>query len=232
MLVGIILLLLIIALGGGPTRDRPRFRYWKDPGAFNDYKVSGSSGQMLRLWSAMITAVYTFSGTELVGVTVGEAKHPRLCMPKAVQLTSFRILFFYIISVFLLGMVVPYNSKALAFATGAKASAAASPFVVTIKLAKINGLDHIINRCLVVFVFSAANSDLYIASRTLYSIAADRKAPRIFTRTTTQGVPFVALGFCSASCSLVYLSVSFGAAKFFGYFTNVVTVFGMCFIIS
>jgi len=55
----------------------------------------------------MVTAVYAFSGTELVGVTVGEAKNSRLIMPKAIRLTFYRILFFYITSVFLLGMVVP-----------------------------------------------------------------------------------------------------------------------------
>ncbi|KAF2012748.1 amino acid permease [Aaosphaeria arxii CBS 175.79] len=227
IMVGVILLLLVLALGGGPTGDRPGFRYWSEPGAFNEYKIHGPTGRLLGVWSAMVTAVYAFSGTELVGITVGEAKHPRLSMPKAVRLTFYRILFFYILSVFLLGMVVPYNSKELAFAAGAKTSAAASPFVVAINLARIRGLDHVINGCLVIFVFSAANSDLYIASRTLFGIAADGKAPHIFTRTTKQGVPFVCIGLCSLFCGLAYLSASTSSAVVFGYLTNVVTVFGM-----
>ena len=125
IILGVILLLLILAAGGGPTGDRPGFRYWSDPGAFAEYKVDGAKGRFLGLWSALATAVYAFSGTELVGVTVGEAKNPRLNMPKAVRMTFFRILFFYIISVFLLGMVVPYSSTDLAFAVGSKTSAAA-----------------------------------------------------------------------------------------------------------
>ncbi|KZL80457.1 amino acid permease [Colletotrichum incanum] len=225
IMVGVILLLFILAVGGGPTGDRPGFRYWSDPGAFAEYKVEGAQGRLLGVWSAMVAAVYAFSGTELVGVTVGEAKNPRLSMPKAVRLTFMRIVFFYVISVFLLGMVVPYNSSELVFAASAKTSAAASPFVVAITIAKIKGLDHVINACLVIFVFSAANSDIYISSRTLYGIAADGKAPRIFTRTTKAGVPFVALGLCGLFCSLAYMSVSSGAAAVFGYLTNVVTVF-------
>ncbi|GKT82595.1 dicarboxylic amino acid permease [Colletotrichum tofieldiae] len=225
IMVGVILLLFILAVGGGPTGDRPGFRYWSDPGAFAEYKVEGAQGRLLGVWSAMVAAVYAFSGTELVGVTVGEAKNPRLSMPKAVRLTFMRIVFFYVISVFLLGMVVPYNSAELVFAASAKTSAAASPFVVAITIAKIKGLDHVINGCLVIFVFSAANSDIYISSRTLYGIAADGKAPRIFTRTTKAGVPFVALGLCGVFCSLAYMSVSSGAAAVFGYLTNVVTVF-------
>ncbi|TID04500.1 Dicarboxylic amino acid permease [Colletotrichum higginsianum] len=204
IMVGVILLLFILAVGG-----------------------RGAQGRLLGVWSAMVAAVYAFSGTELVGVTVGEAKNPRLSMPKAVRLTFMRIVFFYVISVFLLGMVVPYNSPELVFAAKAKTSAAASPFVVAITIAKIKGLDHVINACLVIFVFSAANSDIYISSRTLYGIAVDGKAPRIFTRTTKSGVPYVALGLCGIFCSLAYMSVSTGAATVFGYLTNMVTVFGL-----
>ncbi|KAF2998051.1 hypothetical protein E8E14_005255 [Neopestalotiopsis sp. 37M] len=227
IILGVILLLLILAAGGGPTGDRPGFRYWSDPGAFAEYKVDGAKGRFLGLWSALATAVYAFSGTELVGVTVGEAKNPRLNMPKAVRMTFSRILFFYIISVFLLGMVVPYDSTDLAFAVGSKTSAAASPFVVAIKLANVTGLDHVVNACLLVFVFSAANSDIYIASRTLYGIAADGKAPRVFTFTSKNGVPIVALGVCGAFCCLAYMSVATSGATVFGYLTNVVTIFGL-----
>lgn len=174
---------------------------------------------------AMVTAVYSFLGTELVGVTVGEAKHPRLSMPKGIRLTFYRILFFYILSVFLPGMVVPRNSMELVFASRAKASAASSPFVVAIKLAKLQGLDHVVNACLIIFVFSATNSDRYIATRTLYGIAADGNAPKVFCRATKHGVPFVAIGLCISFCGLAYLSVSASASVVFGYLTNVVTIF-------
>lgn len=226
IMVGIIILLFILAVGGGPTGDRPGFQYWSEPGAFAEYKVDGAKGKLLGLWSAMVAAVYAFSGTELVGVTVGEAKNPRLCMPTAIRLTFFRIVFFYVISVFLLGLVVPYNSEDLAFAAGAKTSAAASPFVVAIKMARIKCLDHVINACLAIFVFSAANSDIYIASRTLYGIAVDGKAPQMFTRTTTAGVPFVSLALCAMFCGLAYMSVSSSAATVFNNLTSLVTVFG------
>ncbi|KAM6534654.1 hypothetical protein FALCPG4_004280 [Fusarium falciforme] len=227
ILIGLILLLLILAAGGGPTGDRPGFRYWSDPGAFAAYRVEGATGRLLGLWSAMITAVYAFTGTELVGVTVGETQNARLAMPKAIKLTFYRILFFYVTSVFLLGLVVPYNSPELAFASTHKTSAAASPFVVAIKLAKIKGLDHIINGCLVVFVFSAANSDLYIAARTLYGISVDGKAPEVLSRTTKNGVPYVSVGFCGLFCSLAYMSISAGSQTTFQYLSNVVSVFAI-----
>ena len=225
-MVGVILLLFILAVGGGPTGDRPGFRYWSDPGAFAEFKVEGPSGRFLGLWSAMVAAVYAYTGTELVAVTVGESKNPRLSMPRAARLSFYRIFFFYVLAVFFLGMVVPYNSEALAFATGSKTSAAASPFVAAIKLAKIKGLDHVINGCLVVFILSAGNTDFYIASRGLYGIAVDGKAPRIFARTTRSGVPWVASLACILVCGLAYMSVSEDGSTVFGYLTSCLTVFG------
>lgn len=70
------------------------------------------------------------TGTELVGVTVGEAQNPRKTIPRAIKLTFYRILFFYVLSVFLLGLIVPYNSPDLVFANSSsnKSSASASSF--------------------------------------------------------------------------------------------------------
>jgi amino acid transporter len=135
---------------------------------------------------------------------------------------------FHIISVFFLGMVVPYNSKELAFAAKSLTSAAASPFVVAITVAQIGGLDHVFNGCFSVFVFSAADSDLYIASRTFYGTAVDdEEAPKIFTKTNKVGVTYVALGTSATFCLLAYMGCDSGAEVFFDYLTNMVAVFGM-----
>jgi amino acid transporter len=166
-------------------------------------------------------------GTELIGVTVGEAQNPRRTIPKAIKLTFWRIIVFYILSVLFLGMLVPYDSEDLAFATKAKNTAAASPFVVAMK--QVAALPHIINGCILVFVFSAANSDLYIATRTLYGLAREKKAPRIFARTNRAGVPIYALGLSASFCLLAFMSVSSGSKAVFGYFTDMVSIFGCMF---
>jgi len=62
---------------------------------------------------------------------------------------------------------------------------------------------------------SAANSDLYIGSRTLYALAAEGKAPAIFKRVTKGGVPYPALLLCTAFCALVYLNTTSSAAQVF-----------------
>ncbi|KIW04576.1 uncharacterized protein PV09_04326 [Verruconis gallopava] len=227
VICGLILLSLVLMLGGGPNHDRTGFRYYHDPGAFKPYIDSGAAGKFYGFWASMVTAVFAYLGTELVGVTVGEAQNPRKTIPRAIKLTFYRILFFYVFSVFLLGCIVPYNSPELIFASKKSNSAAASPFVVAIQIAGIGGLPGFLNGCILLFVFSASNSDLYIATRTLYGIALQGKAPRILARTDKRGVPYMALGCSSLFCLLAYMNCTSDSKVVFGYFVNLVTIFGL-----
>jgi amino acid transporter len=164
----------------------------------------------------------------LVGVTVGEAANPRRVIPRAIKLTFYRILLFYVVLIFFLGMLVPYNSPDLIDANKkTNNTASASPFVVAIKLSGIKVLPGILNACILIFVFSAANSDLYIASRTLFGLAHEKKAPKIFTRTDKRGVPIFALGLSVLFCLLAFLGVNTASYTVFGYFVNLVTMFGL-----
>lgn len=226
-IIALIILSLILACGGGPDHDPKGFRYWNDPGAFHEYIMTGAAGRFLAFWSVLTTAVFAYLGTELVGVTVGECQNPRRVIPRAIKLTFYRILVFYVLLVFLLGMIVPWNSPELAVAVGKKTSAAASPFVVAIQISGIKTLPAILNACILVFTFSAANSDLYIASRTLFGLATVGNAPKIFKWTDKRGVPVPALALSSAFCLLAFLNVSNNSSTVFGYFVNLVTIFGL-----
>lgn len=247
-IIGIIIFSPVLALGGGPDHDRKGFRYWKDPGyvsyllylassglntnflcrAFREHITTGAAGRFAGFWSCMVNATFAYLGTELVGVTVAEAQNPRRTIPRAIKLTFYRILVFYCLSVLLVGMIVPWNSDRLLFATTeAKTDAAASPFVVAAEIAGIKVISHILNACICVFVFSASNSDLYIASRTLYGLASEGKAPAIFKRTDSRGVPVYPLAFSALFSLLAFMNVSDDSTKVFGYFVNLTTIFGL-----
>ncbi|KAF5008708.1 hypothetical protein FDECE_5035 [Fusarium decemcellulare] len=226
-ILGLIVFSLVLALGGGPDHDRRGFRYWQDPGAFREYIDTGSLGRFLGFWSTMINAVFAFFGTELIGVTVAEAENPRKTIPRATKLTFYRILLFYVLSVLVVGMVVPYNSEMLAFANQSKTSASASPFVVAARLAGVKAAAHIINACILLFVFSAGNTDLYIASRTLYGLSSNGLAPNIFKRTNHQGTPVYALSLSAAFTLLAFMNVSDDSKQIFSYFVNVATILGL-----
>lgn len=223
---------LIIDLGGVPGQERLGFRYWKNGNAFLPYKsaVLGQGGvaKFAGFVNALVLALFAYMGTELIGVTVGEAKNPRKTVPSAIKKTFYRILFFYIILILLVGMIVDPKGPELAAANkkGTAGGASASPFVVAIKAAHIKVLPSILNACILLFTFSAANSDQYIASRTLYGMAKDGNAPRIFTKCTKRGVPWVAFIFTACFMSLAFLVASSNALDVFYYFTSSVTICG------
>ncbi|TXT04301.1 hypothetical protein VHUM_04188 [Vanrija humicola] len=226
VLTGLIILGLIIDLGGVPGQDRIGFRYWKKA-AFKSYKAPGKTGQFLGFVNALVLALLAFMGSELIGMTVGEAKNPRKTIPSAVKKTFFRISFFFVFGTFVVGLVADSTSDLLATAAkNSHGSSSASPWVVAIKLANIKVLPGIINGCLLVYTISAAVSDQYISSRTLYGMAMDGHAPAIFKKCTKRGVPITAFAFTGAFMGLAYLVAADGALVIFNYFVNSVTICG------
>lgn len=225
-IVGVIILSFLLAVGVGPG-PATGFKYYKKPGAFKPYLAPGDAGKFYGFWSSFVNAVFAYLGTELIGVTVGEAQNPRKTIPRAIKLTFYRILFFYCLAVFFLGMIVPYDSDELAFANKSKARASASPFVVAIKLAHIKHLPGLLNACILLFTFSASNSDLYIASRTIYGLAEQGHAPKIFRWTDKRGVPVPALAISALFCCTAFMNVADDSTVVFGYFVNLTTIFGL-----
>lgn len=230
--LGLVLVMFIIAMGGGPTKETLGFRFWKNPGAFAPYRdasrgllITGDKGRFVSFMSVLVTAIFAYTGSELVGITFAECARPRKAIPKAIRLTFYRILIFYVLAILFLGMCVAYNDPLLMGASGSTASA--SPFVIAIKNAQIKGLDHVINGCILIFVLSAANSDMYIASRTVYGLAVAGYAPKLFASTSKRGVPLYGLILSFAFCLLGFMTVDQGAAEIFTHFVNVVSLTGL-----
>jgi len=224
-IVGLIILGIVLDLGGGPTHDRIGFRYWKNPGPFVQFDgISGAKGQFLGWWAVMTQAAFSFIGTEIVAIAAGEAKNPRRNIPRAIKRVYIRILLFYIGGTLIIGLLVPSNSTGLDLANG---TAASSPFVIAIQNAGIKALPSIINACLLTSAWSAASSDLYTSSRAIYGLALAGNAPRIFAKTSKNGLPYIAITFCALFATLGYMSVAGGAGKVFGWFANMTSVAGL-----
>jgi amino acid transporter len=76
VIVGVIILSFLLAVGAGPG-PATGFKYYKNPGAFRPYITKGDTGKFYGFWSSLVNAVFAYLGTELIGVTVGEAQNPR-----------------------------------------------------------------------------------------------------------------------------------------------------------
>ncbi len=102
----------------------------------------------------------------------------------------------------------------------------ASPFVVAAQVAGVNRLADAVNGLLLIFTVSAANSDIYLASRTVWALGKDGQAPQLMQRTNSRGVPIPAVALSSIFIALGFMNATKSASTVFGYFVSLVTVFG------
>ncbi|RMZ89549.1 hypothetical protein DV736_g3214, partial [Chaetothyriales sp. CBS 134916] len=184
--IGFCILGIIIAAGGVPGSPQGYLgtHYWYDPGAFNH----GFKG----LCSVFTTAAFSFGGTELVGLTAAETENPRKTLPTAVKQVFWRICLFYMVSLTIVGCIVPYNDPDLL--NGSSSSdAKASPFVIAVNNAKIIGVPSIMNAVILISVLSVGNSSIYGSSRTMAALADRGQAPKILGYIDNAGRPLVSI---------------------------------------
>ncbi len=180
--VGFIILGIVLVCGGGPSHDFIGGRYWRHPGAF----AHGFKGVCL----VFVTAAFAFAGTELVGLAAAESANPRKTLPRAIKQVFWRIALFYLISLTMVGLLVPYSDPRL---NGNGLGAADSPFVLAIKNAGISGLPSVMNVVVMISVLLVGNSLVFGLSRTLAALAAAGQAPKIFGYIDKQGRPLVGI---------------------------------------
>lgn len=177
-IIGFIILGIVIVCGGGPQGGYIGGKYWHDPGSFNN----GFKG----LCAVFVTAAFSFAGTELCGLASAETKNPRKSLPKATKQVFWRILLFYIVSLIVVGCMVPYNDENLKKSDG---TARYSPFVIGIQNAGIGGLPSVMNVVIMIAVLSVGNSAVFGSSRTLAALAAAGSAPKCFNYIDKKGRP-------------------------------------------
>ncbi|SMY20671.1 unnamed protein product [Zymoseptoria tritici ST99CH_1A5] len=225
----------VTMVGGNPKGDAYGFRYWKNPGAFAEYAVAGTEGSSLAkfegflgaLWSASFTVV----GPEYISMVAAEAKRPRIYIKKAFKTVYWRFGLFFIMGALAVGIVIPYNDPTLAaIRSGDKAGAgtgAASPYVIAMQNLGIGGLPHFVNALLVTSIFSAGNTYTYCATRSLYGLALEGRAPGIFKYCTKNGIPLACFVFTMLFPCLSFLQLSSGSAKVLTWLINLITAGGV-----
>jgi amino acid transporter len=223
-IIGLLILSFILFWGGGPSRDRLGFRYWQHPGPVKTMVVEGDSGRLVAFISTLLSSVLPFSfSAEMVVVTAGEVRSPRRNLPRIARTFFWRLIIFYIGGTIAISVICPSDAAAL---VSGNYSAAASPWVVGIRNAGIPILNHIINAVIVTAAWSAGNSFLYLASRSLYSMALEGAAPKIFARCTEGGVPIYAVIASSSVSLLAYMNVNSSAADVFNWLLNLINTGG------
>ena len=134
--------------------------------------------------AALLTTMFSFMGTEIVTIAAAESRNPAEQIRKATRSVIWRISIFYLISIFFVLCLVPWNSDSLT---------SDGSFLAALANLNIPGAKVIVDVVVLVAVASCLNSALYTASRMAYSLGQRGDGPRALARTSAAGVPRVAV---------------------------------------
>ena len=133
--------------------------------------------------TAIVVVIFSMVGAEIATIAAAESDDPRRAIARATNSVVLRILIFFVGTVFLLAVILPWNGTE----TGA------SPYVSAISAMGIPFADNIMNAVVLTAVLSCLNSGLYTASRMLFVLAGRREAPSQMRWVSKRGVPVVAI---------------------------------------
>jgi AAT family amino acid transporter len=163
--------------------------------------------------------ISTDGGTESIAITAGETKNPTQTMPRVVRNVFWRILLFYVLSVLLIGLNIPYNTDGLK-----SKNSRVSPFTLVLQLAGSKVAGSFINAVVMTSVLSAANHALFAGTRLMYTLSVEGHAPRVFGRLNRRQVPWVAVLATSVIGGLCFGASFIGAGQLWTWLQNLVGV--------
>lgn len=137
------------------------------------------------IFVTMMNVIFSYQGSELVGIAAGETEEPEKNIPKAIRTIIFRIIVFYIASIIVLSAIFPASELGLL----------ESPFVTLMKIAGVPYAADIMNFVILTAILSVGNSCLFASTRLLWSMSNEGMAPKMFGRLTKNKVPLNALIF-------------------------------------
>jgi GABA permease len=152
----------------------------------------------LVMFSGIVTVIFAFVGAEIVTIAASESNEPSRNVARATNAVIYRVLLFYVVSVFFVAAIVPWDTT---FAE----DVIKSPFTLAFERMGIPGAGTLMNFVVLTAVLSVLNSSLYTTSRMLFALTRHSDAPGFFTNTTARGVPIWAI---LAGTSFGYVSVA------------------------
>jgi L-asparagine transporter-like permease len=184
------------------------------PGGFLPFGWKG-------VWLAMTLALTSYMGVEVIAVTAGEAERPEETIPRAMRTIVFRLILFYVLAMTVMLAMTPWNHMGSGI-TG-------SPFVAAFSAAGIPYASSIMNIVVITAALSSSNTDLYLTTRMLFSLARGSYAPARLGRLSKNGVPLRALAVSTGGMIAAVLLAIFAPSRAFLMLYGV-AVAGMFFV--
>lgn len=178
---------------------------------------------MKGVWFALILALTSYMGVEVIAVTAGEAQNPERSIPRAMRTIVFRLVVFYILAITVMLAMTPWRRS------GSITGLTGSPFVSAFSGIGIPYAAGIMNLVVITAALSSCNTDLYLTTRMLFSLSRGGYAPAWIARLSKQGVPHRALGLSTAGMVAAILLAIFAPGRAFLMLYGV-AVAGMFFV--
>jgi AAT family amino acid transporter len=173
------------------------------------------------VWFAMSLTLTSYMGVEIIGVTAGEASQPEKTIPRAMRTVSLRLILFYVLSMTVMLSMTPWDKMG--------SGISGSPFVLAFATAGIPYAAKIMNLVVITAALSSANTNLYLTSRTLFSLSRDGYVPKALAGLGRNGVPYIALIASTAGMAAAILLAIFAPGRAFLLLYGV-AVAGMFFV--
>ncbi|MBB2924426.1 amino acid permease [Cellulomonas cellasea] len=197
--VGVIVVFLVVgtllALGLLPGTDPVGTSNLLGNGGFAPHGLAGVA-------SGLLVVLFAFGGIEIITIAAAESDDPQRSIATAARSIVWRILLFYVGSVAIMVLVLPWDSAALVAGEGESGDGLGGPFVAVLDLVGVPGLGRIMEVVVVVALLSAFNANVYGTSRMAFSLAQRGDGPGVLLRVSRQGVPWTAV-VLSVACALV-----------------------------
>lgn len=147
--------------------------------------------------AAILTTMFSFMGTEIVTIAAAESSEPKKQITQATNSVIWRIALFYLLSIFLVVALVPWNTPSLR---------GAGSYQTAMEMMNLPYARQIVDVVVLIAVCSCLNSALYTASRMIYSLSRRHDAPAAVSRTTRSGTPWVAVLFSTAAAFVAVIA--------------------------
>jgi aromatic amino acid permease len=175
-IVGFLIIGTLLVLGLLPGTDPVGTSNLLGHGGFAPEGIGGVA-------AGLLVVVFAFGGIEIVTIAAAEARDPQRAVARATRTIVWRILLFYVGSVAIMVLVLPWNAPALQ----------SGPFVAVLELAGLQGAAKLMEVVVVIALLSAFNANVYGTSRMAYSLAGRGDGPAVLRRVSARDVPWVSV---------------------------------------
>lgn len=156
---------------------------WANLTQYGGFLPAGWKG----VWLSLTITITSYMGLEVIAVTAGEAEHPEVTIPRAMRNIVWRLILFYVLAVAIMVSMAPWNQST------SSAGLSGSPFVTAFSAAHVPYAAAIMNFVVLTAALSSVNTNLYLSTRMLFSLARKGYGPDWVGRVSHNGVPHRAL---------------------------------------